>query len=153
MNKTSSFHQSGSSILTIMIIITLITILCLNMWRMTVVAHDVALKKQSYEQHIQPLNGIMIWALDICRNNFELVFNYAITRKEGVHIEIPSWNINQTIYAVDLVFKNKGTSTLSIAAQLLDKKKPVAHLTCLVSKLFIEDSPVYKVDDWSSYEA
>jgi hypothetical protein len=146
-----NMYVRGSSLLTVVIIITLTSLVCINVWRITVVAFDISLKKQHHEQMIQALSSVMLWSLDVCKNNFDVLYNYIKTNKQGVHVEIPLWKINHQDYRLDLVFKSEVENVISITEHLFIKTVVCGNVRCMVTKETIKDSVFYKVSDWSTH--
>jgi hypothetical protein len=145
MNNNALLHKQGSCLLTVMIIVTLISLFCLTIWRTTVVAFDLALKKQEYEQQFQSTHGIMLWALDVGKNNFDILYNNITSNKEGLCVEFPLPNNNHSSYRGDLFFKQK-KSMLSLTVHLYGKNALVCSLSCCLTKL---DSNSYKISEWT----
>ena len=145
-------NKNGSCLLTVIIIITLISILSLNVWRMTVMTSDIALKKQLYEQQIQPLQSIMKWGIAIAKNNFDMIYAHAMAQKSGYTMKIPALNSNTLVYTIGLTFKAQ-SGKLYLETQLFNLNKPVYILSCLINKHTQKNVCCYEVTAWTAHGA
>ena len=63
--------QNGSALITIILILSVLVIVATNVLRSTVFAQDIALERQKYEQEYQGLRGMMNYALELSKENFD----------------------------------------------------------------------------------
>lgn len=148
-------QTQGSTLLTILLIITLISSLCLNVWRVATSSFDIAITKQEYELHIQSLKGINQWGLDLCKNNFDEISNYLILNKKELVTEIPHFVLNNRSYkaVVTITKKDKNNDLLYLTSKLLNQKKPSMTLRCCIQKIQHESSYLYEVNEWGIHGA
>lgn len=144
-------YQEGSCLVTVMIIITLVSLLCLNVWRTVVLIFDISLQRQQYEQYMQPCHGIMLWALDACKKNFDYIFEYAKKKKKGALIEIPAWSINHRVAQAELLFAAQQNNEIVITARVFDANSQ-SSLHCCMTKNKKNEECVYQISKWEIHK-
>ncbi len=149
MKNNSIGCQSGSSLLTLLIIITFMSLLCLNIWRMTIIAFDISLKKQQYEQQIQLINGYMQWAVDMGKNNFDLLYNDIIAKKDGLQFFMPIIGLRENLYQLNLSYKKHTDETIAIRLVLSNKAVESFASSCLLTKHSRDAAPTFEISAWN----
>ena len=132
----------GSALLVIVLLISFISLVCINIWRITAVAFDIALQKQKYEITYQGLKGVFNWAQHVCKNNFDAIF--IKTNNKDLKYTIGEPTSNSNTYKVYI--SNQSPDALQI--KVVQKEFPNRYLECIVQKNNVDEITEYMVKTW-----
>lgn len=139
-------QQEGSVLLTIVLLTTMSLFFCLLCWQMTITSHNLVLTKQEADQQRQLINTLMIWAVDLCKNNFETIQYYKKNYKKELSFELPGWVVHNKVYNGSLSFSSK--DDVSVAIKIIMRKPQQYKLSCSVTREFNDGDVRYKINDY-----
>lgn len=146
-------NKEGSSLLTVIILISLISFFCLQMWRTTVLLFDATLAKQLFQQQSVYLQGVLCRGVDLCSHNYDAIVDYTILNKSGLTLEmseIKNFSVPcNAIVSWNNILKNNRYA-LQCVAKLVHKKREIMQIACTIIKEYDQedDSNRYRISKW-----
>lgn len=146
-------NKNGSCLMTLLILLTLISFFCLHIWRNAVLLFDTVTAKQEFQQHFYCAQGMLTWAIDLCKNNFDDLLDYTTMYNRNLVIELPTLNLNKRCFSGKVTYIHKLKNNfyyMHANATLLSNTKQLMHLSCDIHKKYdaINDTHNYKVKKW-----
>ncbi len=139
-------YKDGSALLTMVLLTSICMIFCLLCWQLTITSHDLVIKKQEQDQQYQTSNALLVWALDLCKNNFEMIHYYKENYKKNLSFELPGWVVQHKTYKGTVLFTSKNDTTIIIKITM---RTPYPYIhSCSLIREFKEGVVDYKISDY-----
>lgn len=131
----STVKQTGSMMLLVVMLMSIVLVMCTRMWRSTAYVVDIAVQKQVYLQKKWAVRGLLSCGIRACRTDFSLL--QAQIKEQGtITVPIASYIFDQphlAQYTSLLIFKGINASTILITAQLREDKKIIIEESIEIS--------------------
>ncbi len=131
--------RAGSALITVILVLTVLVILATNVLRSTIFAQNIAIERQRHECNYQLTHGLMNYAIELCKENFDTLLEKA--QKKPYELQVSNWPDGATLCTGNVIIENKN-GALNIIATKKSTKKALA-LACRMHKkqdLFFVDN-------------
>lgn len=146
-------NKEGSCLLTILLLCTLISFFCLHLWNTTVLMFETTLAKQQFQQDFHLVQGLLTYAIDISKNNFDSLLEYSTLHPTGLPLKIPCLKINNSTYSGTIIYTaqlKNNNYFIHIDTELYCHKLARMHLSCNLHKEIdaVEATNQYRISTW-----
>jgi len=146
--------QKGSAILIVILVMSAVTIICINIWRATVLTADFSYKRQAREQKFQIAQGVLNYGIALCKDRFKILEQHT-TKGEAIELDVGSWKIDDHIsYKGKLVVVPKGNS-VHLQASIIEGSSCGFSLGCQLHQKTVgsgKDAVHYfQISNWDCY--
>ncbi len=127
--------QTGSMMLLVIMLMSIVLVLCTRMWRSTTYVIDIAVQKQVYMQKKWAVRGLLSCGARACKTDFSLL-QAKIKERGTITVPVASYAFDQphvASYTSILIFKGINASTLLVTAQLKEDKKIIIEESLEIS--------------------
>ncbi len=117
--------QTGSMMLLVVMLMSIVLALCTRMWRSTAYVVDISVQKQLYMQKKWAVRGLLNCGIHACKTDFSSLLSH-IKEQGTITMPITSYTFgipHFANYTSLLIFKGINSSTVQVTAQLLEGKK------------------------------
>jgi hypothetical protein len=144
-------NKQGSIIIFIIILLSALGICVAGVWHSMVFALRISHKRQLYEQRYRATEGLLIYGIALCKQNWEQINNTSASLESKVCI--PSWPSGDgQSYDGLLTIKQLEPDHIKIRAALLKGPVEVCALSCSLKKETIEgsdESARFIINEWT----
>lgn len=129
--------DSGSGLFIVIFIMSILVIFITNVWRNTTYTYDLVLAKGAYEQQYRQVEGLMNYAIALCKKNYGALYASSSRESTPLVIFLKSWPQNSAQEKGDysgkicITLLDKG---LLIAVELLKDAQEVGKVSCELKK-------------------
>jgi hypothetical protein len=133
-------NKSGSALLLVIMTLTMFLLYVSTVWQSTSYTHEILHMRQEYEERFWAMHGLMMWAIALCKENFDTMINFVKYETKTITIKHwPPWSKNSTRSKIEFSVFKKDTLIIKVARDTGN-----TFLSCILrkeeksNKLFIE---------------
>lgn len=150
--KISRYYRSGSSLVVVMVVTTVLLICFTSLWQALSLATDTALKRQNHEQLFRATDALMIYACNLCKNNFHILKEQAHIQKNSINLKsFSTWPLDKSQKAQGKIEVSAQGEALKIQVYLAQNERSSSSLSCILEQEEGDDSGYcrYSISSWS----
>lgn len=133
----------GSAVIIILLVVAGLTLWCSSLWRSVTLAHDLAIKKQEFEQQYQCTQGIMRYAIACATLNYELLTD-SLAAQQNLLIDCGAWQYPPTPlhswYTAIRYYKKHNSADIIAQALLRDNQQVLCTVQCTLHAIELQEN-------------
>jgi len=146
--------RSGSAVLIVVLVLSVIMLSCINLWRHTALNMDMVLKRQEREQKYRITEGVLHYGIGLCKNQFKKIGKRG--KKKKIELQVGTWRLKSHPPYVGKLIITPDDNTIHLKAFLMDKKSSVFAMSCSLkrktaAKESVSKSDVFVIHNWKVY--
>jgi len=134
--------RSGSAVLIVVLVLSMIMLSCFNLWRHTALNMDMVLKRQEREQKYRITEGVLYYGISLCKDQFKTIGK----RKKKIELPVGTWRLKSHPPYVGKLIITPHDKTIHLKAFLIEKKSSVFAMSCSLERKTAAKGSVSKKD-------